>query len=279
MQLTLVDDAGKPIEGVFNNTVRLIDYDPDLDDGLAKIVRGDITLAEIGGIVDPDYEPDVPEPEASEPPIENSDDSGEAETDQQADPAAPEVPQSEVLQSEQPKSEVTQTTPLDETSKSLDDGVLDAESEESAVNAELPVESPSVSEPSVLEGSKPDSLEAPAVLEKAEREADLMDNQLEEVVQASEDKDAETVPDITGSDSSLDADSSVESEFVESKSTSEPIDDDPVIAEPTMATPAETLADPTTDDPTDVDDVAPSKRRYLQRLYDYRDRSMQTYER
>ncbi|MEM1241622.1 MAG: hypothetical protein AAGI45_17430, partial [Cyanobacteria bacterium P01_H01_bin.26] len=70
VQLTLVDDEGKPIEGVFNSTVRLITYAPDLDDSLAKIVRGDLTLAEVGGIVDPTYHPPIPEltePELAEP--------------------------------------------------------------------------------------------------------------------------------------------------------------------------------------------------------------------
>ncbi|NEP62544.1 MAG: hypothetical protein F6K31_37380 [Symploca sp. SIO2G7] len=61
VQLTLVDQSGNPIEGVFNNTVRLINYDPQLDDSLAKIVRGDLALAVIGGIVDPNYELPVPE--------------------------------------------------------------------------------------------------------------------------------------------------------------------------------------------------------------------------
>ncbi|MEM7795279.1 MAG: hypothetical protein AAF579_12630, partial [Cyanobacteria bacterium P01_C01_bin.118] len=61
IQLTLVDDQGNPIEGLFNNTVRLIDYDPALNDSLAQIVRGDLTLEQVGHIIDPTYSPPVPE--------------------------------------------------------------------------------------------------------------------------------------------------------------------------------------------------------------------------
>ncbi|MBT9310875.1 hypothetical protein [Leptothoe kymatousa] len=57
VQLALVDEDGAPIEGVFNNTVQVIDYDPTQQDGLATIVQGDIGLEMVGGIVDPSYEP------------------------------------------------------------------------------------------------------------------------------------------------------------------------------------------------------------------------------
>ena len=62
-----MDQEGNPLEGVFNNTVRLIDYDPALNNTLAKIVGGDLTLEEVGRIIDPTYEPPVIEPPA--PPV------------------------------------------------------------------------------------------------------------------------------------------------------------------------------------------------------------------
>ena len=57
VQLTLVDEQGDPIENAFNSTVRLVNYDPEQQDSLAKIVRGDLPLKQIGQIADPDYEP------------------------------------------------------------------------------------------------------------------------------------------------------------------------------------------------------------------------------
>ena len=70
VQLTLVNEDGKPIAGVFNNTVRLIDYDPNDNNSLAKIIRGDVALEEVGGIIDPTYEPPVvEEPEVAAPKV------------------------------------------------------------------------------------------------------------------------------------------------------------------------------------------------------------------
>ncbi|MEL7507138.1 MAG: hypothetical protein AAFN42_07370 [Cyanobacteria bacterium J06554_1] len=277
VQLTLVDEMGEPLEGVFNNTVRLINYDPKLDDSLAKIVRGDVTLAEIGGIVDPDYEPEIPEP-----PIEDSSDEPDLETGQPAPEVQPEeVPQTEVPKSaEVPKSEVTAPEPLDETSEvlgGLDGDAPDAESdaesgaefEESAVNSDLPTEPPSALEPSLSEGTA--GLETPAVLEETVTPVDA-----QAAVQVSEDKDAETAsePGLT-----LEVDSSVDLEFADSELMSEPIEDTPITAEPIIDMPVEILVEPTVDRPTDGDESTQSKRRYLQRLYDYRDRSMETYKR
>ncbi len=57
VQLTLVDQQGNPIDNAFNNTVRLINYDPEQQDSLAKIVRGELELKAVGQIADPGYEP------------------------------------------------------------------------------------------------------------------------------------------------------------------------------------------------------------------------------
>ncbi|MEO0397360.1 MAG: hypothetical protein AAF243_15435 [Cyanobacteria bacterium P01_A01_bin.137] len=280
VQLTLVDDAGEPVEGVFNNTVQLINYDPGLDDSLAKIVRGDVTLAETGGIVDPDYEPEMPEPEMPEPEmpeLPNEDSKPERQPSQIApEEVQPEEvePPEEMPQIDVPKSEVTAPKPVDETSELLDDdeddsSESDAEFEKSAVNSDLPMEPPSVLEPSLSEKAKIDQLETPAVLEEAVTPVDA------QAVQVPEDKDVEAVPE---PGLTLKVDASVAPEFADSEVMSEPIEDAPVMAEPTIDTPVETFVEPTTDKPTE-EEVAPSKRRYLQRLYDYRDRSMETYGR
>jgi hypothetical protein len=56
-QLEFVDAKGESIPNVFNNTVKLFDYQPGGDDSLAKLVRGELTAAEAMGIVDPNYKP------------------------------------------------------------------------------------------------------------------------------------------------------------------------------------------------------------------------------
>ncbi len=59
VQLTLIDAQGNPIDNAFNSTVRIINYDPDQRDTLAKMTRGELQLKDVGQIVDPNYEPPV----------------------------------------------------------------------------------------------------------------------------------------------------------------------------------------------------------------------------
>lgn len=70
IQLALVDENGNPIDNVFNNTVHTMTYDPTQRGPLDKIVRGELPLAQIGQIANPDYEPPTEpiEPEISDEP-------------------------------------------------------------------------------------------------------------------------------------------------------------------------------------------------------------------
>ena len=59
VQITLVDEQGDRIDGPFNSTVRLINYDPDLKNTLAQLVRGELPIEKVGQIIQPDYVPPV----------------------------------------------------------------------------------------------------------------------------------------------------------------------------------------------------------------------------
>ncbi|MEM8805871.1 MAG: hypothetical protein AAGF01_07575 [Cyanobacteria bacterium P01_G01_bin.38] len=60
VQLELIDPDGNPIPNQFNNTARLITYQPGGDDPLAKLVRGELSLEQVGSVVDPNYVPPKP---------------------------------------------------------------------------------------------------------------------------------------------------------------------------------------------------------------------------
>jgi hypothetical protein len=62
VRLELLDKEGKPANNVFNDTLRLIDYEPNGQDSLSRLVRGEISAAEAGGIVDRNYTYQPPEP-------------------------------------------------------------------------------------------------------------------------------------------------------------------------------------------------------------------------
>lgn len=70
VQLELIDESGNPIDNRFNNTVRIIDYQPGGSDTLSRLVRGELGLKDVAGIIDPTYvppAPPAPEPEADVP--------------------------------------------------------------------------------------------------------------------------------------------------------------------------------------------------------------------
>lgn len=69
IQMELLDDQGNPFPNAFNNTVRLIDYQPGGQDTLSKLTRGEISGAIARSIIDPNYKPPAPEPieKAEEP--------------------------------------------------------------------------------------------------------------------------------------------------------------------------------------------------------------------
>ena len=102
IQMELLDDQGNPFPNAFNNTVRLIDYQPGGQDTLSKLTRGEISGAIARSIIDPNYKPPAPEPEplekVDEPPSkplipqkieEKSEEKLDAETDEKEIKVAP----------------------------------------------------------------------------------------------------------------------------------------------------------------------------------------------
>ncbi len=53
VQLEFLDEKGNSVSNVFNNTARLITYEPKGTDTLSKLVRGELTAAQALAIVDP----------------------------------------------------------------------------------------------------------------------------------------------------------------------------------------------------------------------------------
>ena len=101
LQLELIDAQGQPIDNQFNNTVRTIDFQPGGEDTLSKLVRGELDLEQVVGIIDPTYSPPLPAaPEAAET--------------EEIDPGAllPEVP---LPQIEEPSEVEPQTETLPQT--------------------------------------------------------------------------------------------------------------------------------------------------------------------
>ena len=60
VQLELLDELGNPVKNNFNNAVGLITYEPNGKDTLSQLVRGELSVAEVLGIADPNYTAPMP---------------------------------------------------------------------------------------------------------------------------------------------------------------------------------------------------------------------------
>jgi hypothetical protein len=69
VRIEYLDEKGEPIKNVFNSTTRIINYEPKGKDALSNIIRGELKLADVLGIVDPNYTaPQAPAPSPSPTP-------------------------------------------------------------------------------------------------------------------------------------------------------------------------------------------------------------------
>lgn len=71
VQLEYIDEKGNSVPNVYNNTARVFNYEPNGQDTLSKIVRGEISFDQAVSIVDPNYKPaPEPTPVPVAPPVE-----------------------------------------------------------------------------------------------------------------------------------------------------------------------------------------------------------------
>jgi hypothetical protein len=90
VKLELIDERGNIVKNAFNNTVRLINYEPLGQDTLSKLVRGELTAAEARGIVDRTYQAPAPKPTPTPEPKPTPELEKTPVTD--PTPAVPEIP-------------------------------------------------------------------------------------------------------------------------------------------------------------------------------------------
>lgn len=129
VKLELIDEQGNPLENIYNSTVRALDYQPNGQDTLSQLVRGELSVADARGIIDRTYTVKVPEPEISptpEPLVEETPPAAEVikatepPVTEEEEPVIPEVKETPLFEPEviptpeakaevAPESEVTET--------------------------------------------------------------------------------------------------------------------------------------------------------------------------
>jgi hypothetical protein len=68
VKLEFLDEQGDTVNNVFNNTARSLTYQPRGKDSLAKLIRGELSSAQVRSLVNPNYP--VPTPETTTPDFE-----------------------------------------------------------------------------------------------------------------------------------------------------------------------------------------------------------------
>ena len=76
VKLEFLDNQGNPVKNVFNSTVRVINYEPNGKDTLAKMVRGELSAEDLRGIVDSDYAVEIPAETTPEKQLEEKSEGG-----------------------------------------------------------------------------------------------------------------------------------------------------------------------------------------------------------
>ena len=176
VQLELIDEAGNPIDNRFNNTVRVIDYEPGGEDTLAKLVRGELSLKEVASIIDPTYEPPAepePEPEETAP---------EADMMPETEESGPEAekksaPAEEAAPAEEEAAE-TETVPTEATPEPEAEAVPPTKPQSPAV---VPPVAPAAPEPDGLKASETSDLEPETASEKPQQGTQAEDSQASQI--------------------------------------------------------------------------------------------------
>lgn len=162
VQLELIDEAGNPIDNRFNNTVRIIDYQPGGTDTLSRLVRGELDIKDVAGIIDPTYvppappepelepeaEPEAPEPENAAPEAPEPQPAEAEEPETQPEAPAPEVPSPKKLPAPSVTAPSVEISPAEPpASKDDDDSLTPADSDDATQpNPVLLPESPPTAE-------------------------------------------------------------------------------------------------------------------------------------
>ncbi|MBE9115658.1 hypothetical protein IQ249_07080 [Lusitaniella coriacea LEGE 07157] len=278
VQLELLDETGNAVENAFNNTVRLIAYEPDGQDTLSKLVRGDLSVADAKGIVDPNYVKPIPlveeeeipaeeEPVVEEPVFEEEEIPTEEELtspmaeEEVIEPSLEEEPvfeeeltpptvEEEVIEpslEEEPVVEEELTPPM------VDEEVIEPSLEEEPVfeEEEIPAEEELIP-PTVEEVESSLEEKPPIVEEEIPIEQELTSPIEEEVIEPSAEEELPIVEEVIGTEE--------EDAVVEETVPEPPVVEEPVVEEMPAAvdTVPETISGETVEEEIPADAIAPS---------------------
>ncbi|MDB9313738.1 hypothetical protein PN462_11560 [Spirulina sp. CS-785/01] len=192
VKLDFLDEQGNPVANEYNNTVRVVNYHPQGEDPLSKLVRGEIAVADAQAIVDPDYQKE-PEPETESETVEEAETTPEAveqpETVEEAETTPEAVEQPETV-------EEAETTP-----EAVEQPETEPETLEEAETGEKATPKPTEPEKVETEGedtetqsTEPETVEEPETTPEAVETPETEATEPESVQETETGEEAETIP-------------------------------------------------------------------------------------
>lgn len=189
IQLQFLDEQGNEVNNAFNNTVRLITYEPDGEDTLSQLIRGELSAEVARSIVDPNYSgvltteppeaeiPEVSPPSATEPEPTQTETKVEETSTVTESPEAetPDVPESSAIEPEQTETE----TVVEEVSN--DEVQAKTESNEEINSPQPDTEESPIKDESVVTPSEQDADQGSKTEKSAVNQVTSAESQSEEV--------------------------------------------------------------------------------------------------
>ncbi|MDJ0660840.1 MAG: hypothetical protein QNJ42_15335 [Crocosphaera sp.] len=171
VQLEFIDEQGEEVNNAFNDTVRVINYEPKGEDTLSKLIRGELSVEVARSVVDPNYVYTLePEPTEESLPVETVEEVIEAE--EQPEEVTETV--EEVIEAEEQPEEVTETVEeVIEPQESASEPITSPSSQSMTEEESEPVEVSSDSVTEENETPKPSSEET--VTEEIETSQETVD--------------------------------------------------------------------------------------------------------
>ncbi|NEQ63996.1 MAG: hypothetical protein F6K21_00405, partial [Symploca sp. SIO2D2] len=180
VHLEFLDEQGNPVKNVFNDTVRLISYEPEGQDTLSQLVRGELGLEVARSIIEPNYQ-NIPQPAATEL---------TEELEEVEEPS----PEPAVILEEEAS---TVSEPLEEASVVLE------EEEEASVTPESLEETSIVPEDEDISVA-PESLEEASIIPEEDEDISVAPESLEEAsIVSEEEEDTSVAPELPEETSEL----------------------------------------------------------------------------
>jgi hypothetical protein len=112
IKLEFLDNQGQPVKNALNTTIRLINYQPNGQDTLSKIVRGELTADQVRGIVEQNYKYEIPVTEPTPTPTPKVEATPAPKVEKSPIPEVTPTPQAEVTPAPKvEKSPIPEVTP------------------------------------------------------------------------------------------------------------------------------------------------------------------------